>query len=1161
MEGLIVKKYVVSMILLFLLAVSVSAFAETNESYFCNGTDTVQIGTYQFYSNSEDEDKLYKYDENTRSETKVCDDHIISLLKNSVDEIYFLSYENGITKLKQYKQNGSIEEIKSVNEIVNSFAIRDNIIYFVRESGIYKYDLNNRNDAEFISNENIAFLYFPDYSTLKYYIKNSDLSYDAKEYNFYEDNTSNKKMKLFSNPVTLMSANSYSPRLTAPATDNPYYTSLNVFHTSGYGMVGNGGNCTCYAYGRSYENLGYKPSLSTANAENWYNYNINNGFYGYGKTPYLGAVAVWAKGVIGNSSDGAGHVAVVEVIDGDTVTTSESGWKSFYFKTVTRSASNYNFSASSSYTFQGFIYVMGQVTPVVDTEKPSISNIYTSNVSGSSFDINCDLNDNIGVTRVWLNVYGPNGSNGYGVTASNGHFAHTINTSDYGGSGTYTVHVYAFDAAGNSTSTAITDISAVSDTENPVICNAYASNISSNSFTINCEVYDNVAVTRAYIIVYGPGGNSGNGFSINVFNNFSYTINTADYGGSGKYNVHVYIWDAQGNSTSAAINGIQAVSDSESPVICDLRASNISSSSFTINCDVYDNVAVTRAYIIVYGPGGNSGNGFSINVFNNFSYTINTADYGGRGKYNVHVYVWDSEGNSTSAAINGIQAISDAEAPVMCLFYPSNISSKQFTINCDVYDNIAVTRAYIIVWGPGGNSGNGFSINVLNNFNYTINTSDYGGAGQYSIHVYLFDADGNQTGAALNNIAIGDDSTPPQITEISVTSISDRAFTINCTANETIVRGWVNIYGPNKSDGYAVSMYGTNFMHTINTDEYGGPGEYEVHVYIWDVNGNEGSGRSTGKFIANKLYTITYNSNGGSVSPTPQTKIHDKNLVLDNQILTRPGYIFWGWAENNPNATNATYPAGGTFTGNYDTTLYAVWRLADYTVSFNANGGATPLNSKTVTYNGKYGSLPVPSLDGHTFIGWFTEPNGGIQVTEYTDVTETDNHTLYAQWKKSEYSIEYNMNGGEGYIASQSITYGANATISSYIPTREGYKFLGWSRISDAIAPEFSAGDIYTENTDITLYAVWKIIPSTKTTIIKKSNYSMVNIMIHNLDESANVVLATYKNGMLSDIQIEEYNGEDLSLATFLPYDTIKVMLWENMNTMNPLCKNEVLHY
>ena len=890
-----------------------------------NGSDVYRYGDTEFYSNIEDEDKLYKINLVDMSEEKLLEDHIISIIGKE-DRLYLLAYNNGKSNLMCYNtSNGEYKLLEAFDNLITNISMQNDIFYFIQDKNIMSYDGDSITYV--IGNGDVDLMFFTENNILKYYSQSQIGEYVEHTYTF-NLSTTDTNITQNANTVELMSTSSYSPRLTEPSTDNAYYTSWNVFHTSGYGMLdysGNKrGNCTCYAYGRSYENLGTKPNLSTSNAENWYNYNRNNGYYLYGSTPELGAVVVWSKGVIGNSDDGAGHVAVVEVISGDTVTTSESGWKSFYFKTVTRSASHSNFSAASSYTLQGFIYVMGSNPITPDTEAPVVSRAYTSNVSGNSFTINCDVYDNVAVTRAYIIVWGPGGNsgNGFNIDVFN-NFNYTINTSDYGGAGTYTVHVYIFDAAGNSASAAINDIQAVSDTENPVISRLYTSNVNGDSFTINCDVYDNVAVTRAYIIVWGPGGNSGNGFSIDVFNNFSYTIKTSDYGGKGLYSVHVYVYDAQGNGTSAAVNDIQAVSDSETPVICDLRVSNVSSSSFTINCDVYDNVAVTRAYIIVWGPGGNSGNGFSIDVFNNFSYTINTSDYGGRGLYSVHVYVFDKEGNeSHGAGLSNIEAVSDSEAPVMCSFYPSNISSKQFTINCDVYDNVAVTRAYIIVWGPGGNSGNGFSIDVFNNFNYTINTSDYGGAGKYSVHVYLFDADGNQTGAALNNLTIGDDSIAPEITNLEVTNVSDKSFTINCTANETIVRGWVNIYGPSKSDGYAVSMYGTSFMHTINTEPYGGAGDYEVHVYIWDVNGNEGAGKSTGKFKAAKIYTIKYDANGGTDSPAAQTKYQDQTLVLTDSMLTRQGYVFKGWSEDKT-ATSATWVAGSNFNENRNTTLYA----------------------------------------------------------------------------------------------------------------------------------------------------------------------------------------------------------------------------------------------
>lgn len=141
--------------------------------------------------------------------------------------------------------------------------------------------------------------------------------------------------------------NKYVPRTTAPTADNNHYYADNPFYQSGYGMP----NCTCYAWGRFYELSGERPTLSLGNAENWYNYNDG---YERGKTPRLGAVIVWAKGAVGNSSDGAGHVAIVEQINPDgSIVTSNSAWRStnFYMKTHDNSYSN-----GSAYTFLGFIY-------------------------------------------------------------------------------------------------------------------------------------------------------------------------------------------------------------------------------------------------------------------------------------------------------------------------------------------------------------------------------------------------------------------------------------------------------------------------------------------------------------------------------------------------------------------------------------------------------------------------------------------------------------------------------------------------------------------------------------------------------------------------------------------------------------------------------------
>ena len=71
-----------------------------------------------------------------------------------------------------------------------------------------------------------------------------------------------------------------------------------------------------------------------------------------------------------------------------------------------------------------------------------------------------------------------------------------------------------------------------------------------------------------------------------------------------------------------------------------------------------------------------------------------------------------------------------------------------------------------------------------------------------------------------------------------------------------------------------------------------------------------------------------------------------------------------------------------------------------YTVSFDPNGGNVARQSKTVTYNSAYGTLPTPTRTGYSFDGWFTEREGGSQITAATLCMLTGDQTLYAHWTR-----------------------------------------------------------------------------------------------------------------------------------------------------------------
>jgi surface antigen len=110
-------------------------------------------------------------------------------------------------------------------------------------------------------------------------------------------------------------------------------------------------NCTGYAWGRFFEIMQRRPSLSRGNAKDWFYYRDG---YSRGQVPAVGAVACW--GAIPGYK--YGHVAVVEAIGPGYMMVSQSnyGGKRFeYVKSVRMENGKYK-SPAGNYNFLGFIY-------------------------------------------------------------------------------------------------------------------------------------------------------------------------------------------------------------------------------------------------------------------------------------------------------------------------------------------------------------------------------------------------------------------------------------------------------------------------------------------------------------------------------------------------------------------------------------------------------------------------------------------------------------------------------------------------------------------------------------------------------------------------------------------------------------------------------------
>ena len=224
-------------------------------------------------------------------------------------------------------------------------------------------------------------------------------------------------------------------------------------------------------------------------------------------------------------------------------------------------------------------------------------------------------------------------------------------------------------------------------------------------------------------------------------------------------------------------------------------------------------------------------------------------------------------------------------------------------------------------------------------------------------------------------------------------------------------------------------------------------------------------------------YTLTYNANGGSGAPGKQTGtgVGSYTFTISGTKPTRAGHTFLGWSLSST-AAGASYQPGGSIKLTASATLYAVWRINTYTVSYNANGGSGAPASQTKTY-GKALTLSAtkPTRAGHTFLGWNTKADGsGASYAAGGSYTANAAVTLYAQWQINTYTVSYNANGGSGAPASQTKTYGVTLTLSSTTPTRTGYTFSAWNTAQNGSGTSYAPGGSYTANAAATLYAQWQ---------------------------------------------------------------------------------------
>lgn len=242
-------------------------------------------------------------------------------------------------------------------------------------------------------------------------------------------------------------------------------------------------------------------------------------------------------------------------------------------------------------------------------------------------------------------------------------------------------------------------------------------------------------------------------------------------------------------------------------------------------------------------------------------------------------------------------------------------------------------------------------------------------------------------------------------------------------------------------------------------------------------------------------YKIAYNLNGGTNnSDNPSSYNILYGVSLKNP--TRQGYTFSGWYNGDTKVNGINEGKGANFASSAelyselekrtigDVTLEARWTPTKYTLSFDPNGGTVNPTSKTVSYGSPYGDLPTPTKSGNTFLGWFTEKDGGTKVSSTTTM-DASNVTVYAHWNPSKCTVSFGASGDFGGLNKTYTTGQVLGVLPT--PTKEGYKFLGWY-YQDAYGTEIKATSQTVVTGNMQLYARWEKLQEGDCTITITDN-------------------------------------------------------------------------
>ena len=392
-----------------------------------------------------------------------------------------------------------------------------------------------------------------------------------------------------------------------------------------------------------------------------------------------------------------------------------------------------------------------------------------------------------------------------------------------------------------------------------------------------------------------------------------------------------------------------------------------------------------------------------------------------------------------------------------------------------------ITEPQEIIEIPQGSTGDRTYTANWQVIEYTITLLEMDGAGTSEALVYTVEQPvtlptPTREGYAFLGWTVNSDMAPQLTVVLPQGSIGNRTYTANWELTEYNIT--MDLNGGSGE---------TALLYTVIDDEFAlptptrngyefvgwtGEGIIMPQLNVTIPTGSTGDKAYTANWQVIE-YTITLDTNGGpNVSPIKYTV--EDSFTLPYPL--RPGYEFAGWTLDGSGMLPAT-----TLIIYYGTTgdlhYKAEWRLAEYTINMDLNGGSG--KEKVVyTITDEDFELPTPTRNGYEFVGWkgegITTPQRIVKIPKGS----TGNKAYTANWKVIQYTIITLLEGGNAG-SSGAYVYTVEETFTLPTPTRTGYTFWGWTGEGittpqpNVTIPKGSTGDkTYIENWVETGYTI-----------------------------------------------------------------------------------------